>query len=33
MEIDKSTYDEIATLIQSDDSPLGIDAWPPPGPG
>lgn len=26
MEIDKETYDEIANLITSDDSPVGIDA-------
>lgn len=25
MEIDQKTYDEIAALIQSDDSPVGID--------
>ena len=25
-EIDKSTYDEIAKVINSDDSPVGIDA-------
>jgi len=26
MEIDNETYDEIANLISSDDSPVGIDA-------
>ena len=26
MEIDKDTYDEIAALIHSDESPVGIDA-------
>ena len=26
MEIDKATFDEIAALIHSDDSPVGIDA-------
>lgn len=26
MEIDKKTYEEIANLISSDDSPVGIDA-------
>lgn len=26
MEIDKETYDQIAELIHSDESPVGIDA-------
>ncbi|MHC4709546.1 MAG: hypothetical protein ACYTA3_03755 [Planctomycetota bacterium] len=26
MDIDKETYDQIAELIHSDDSPVGIDA-------
>ncbi|MCZ6756315.1 MAG: hypothetical protein O7E49_13460 [Gemmatimonadetes bacterium] len=26
MEIDQATFDEIAALIHSDDSPVGIDA-------
>ena len=26
MEIDQETYEEIASLISSDDSPVGIDA-------
>ena len=26
MEMDKDTYDEIAALIHSDESPVGIDA-------